>query len=177
MLTRLVESGQLKAHRYWPIKTPIIFGGTYQITPAQIYKTNLDYKIKEFEFECKGEVRKIFQYKYLNWSDHEVPESPAPIIHMINSINHQMDSLNLENTYKSPLLVHCSAGIGRSGTFVAIHSALIKLMKESKTLNEIDIKQLVLKIRLERYGAISKQLQYLFIYDAIEYGLKANTTD
>jgi protein-tyrosine phosphatase len=70
------------------------------------------------------------------------------------------------------MVVHCSAGIGRSGAFIIIHSVLEKLAAEGKTFNDINLKQLLDMMRTSREGLVTHQLQYNFCYDSIEYSLR-----
>lgn len=162
MLTRLIESGKYKADKYWPTKCSKTYANL-KVTLLDIKKNEFDYRIKEFEIKFGDETRKLFQFQFLAWPDHGVPYSPNSLIHMMASIN--------QISYKGPILVHCSAGIGRTGTFIIIHSCLKKLTNEAKIVNDINLKDAVLNLRSQRHGCITRESQYLFCYSAIDLGL------
>ncbi|CAF0883631.1 unnamed protein product [Didymodactylos carnosus] len=115
--------------------------------------------------ECiSGELqqRLIVQYHYTQWPDMDIPVDAHPLINLIKEVNEQ----NGKEDY--PIVVHCSAGVGRTGTYITIDAMIDKIEKEGK----IDIYNFVKRMRKERSLMVQTVRQYVFIYRAIlEYYL------
>lgn len=160
----------------------------------------MGYKVKKFLIERPNQMpRTVFQYHYLDWPDHGVPADPTHLLHMMQRIDdhsrqlEEQDSEELltdtsssedelddeddedgfqpEGRIRAPLLVHCSAGIGRTGAFIVIHTVLHKLREEGKLVNDVDMKSLVAGIRDQRSGILTGLCQYQFCCDAVKRGL------
>jgi len=110
------------------------------------------------------EIRQIIQLHCTKWPDIGVPHSCEVMVELIHEIEQYRKGLN------DPILVHCSAGIGRTGTFVAIHASLHR----DKFGQEIDVKNLVLHLRSQREGMVQSSDQYLFIYKVLSFILNNN---
>jgi len=125
-------------------------------------------KFEEFDtVEPEGvEVRKITQIHCTKWPDIGVPNSCEEMVEIIHEIDQYKKGLN------DPILVHCSAGIGRTGTFVAIHASLHR----DKFGQEIDVKSMVLHLRSQRVGMVQSTDQYFFIYKVLAYILQDKLT-
>lgn len=93
MLTRLIEGGLPKAHKYWPVSKTRVYGGKYKVTLVDVEDSGYDYRIKEFELECDGERRRIFQFHFRGWPDHGVPNSPESLLRMSRVIDSTLDDL------------------------------------------------------------------------------------
>jgi len=103
--------------------------------------------------------KKLYHAQYLGWPDHSVPESANdifPLIHLSDNVNRLFDCT-------SPMVVHCSAGIGRTGTFISILNCIISISMHGMC----DVAKIVEKLREERYGSITTKEQYKFIYKVI----------
>lgn len=181
MLTRLTENCKHKADKYWPTSRRPKTYGDITIKLQSIEKNSrFQYKIKQFSLSRGSETRTIRQYHFLAWPDHGVPSSPLPLLHMIQAVEtyhtqrvqELQQNSGTDNPPRSPILVHCSAGIGRTGAFIIIHTALKKLREESKTFNDINMKELVSRIRQQRAGCLTQSSQYLFCFDAVDMGIR-----
>lgn len=84
----------------------------------------------------------------------------------------KVDEVKLKYPDSGPIIVHCSAGIGRTGTFIAIH-ILIKLIDEGA--EAIDIQKTVLALRAQRSGMVQTEAQYKFVYKALEYHIDVSS--
>lgn len=93
MLTRLIEGGFPKAHKYWPVSKSRVYGGKFKVTLVDAVESDYDYRIKEFELECEGERRRIFQFHFKGWPDHGVPTSPDSLLRMSRSIDTHLADL------------------------------------------------------------------------------------
>ncbi|KAG8505177.1 Tyrosine-protein phosphatase non-receptor type 2 [Galemys pyrenaicus] len=116
------------------------------------------------EKESSAETRTISHFHYTTWPDFGVPESPASFLNFLFKVR-ESGSLNPEH---GPAVVHCSAGIGRSGTFSLVDTCLVLMEKG----DDINIKQLLLNMRKYRMGLIQTPDQLRFSYMTIIEGAK-----
>ncbi|KAL1455690.1 hypothetical protein WDU94_009767 [Cyamophila willieti] len=105
----------------------------------------------------ENEERSIFQYHYLAWKDFQAPENPSGLLKFIKHVN---EAYSLE---KGPILVHCSAGVGRTGTLVALDSLLQQLRAEG----QVSVFNTVCDLRRQRNFLVQSLKQYIFIYRAL----------
>jgi len=120
------------------------------------FKTKVDsIDIKYFILTKMNETRKVAHLHYSSWPDFGVPSSTREILNLVRLT----EILRSE----APIVVHCSAGIGRSGTFIGIHPAIC-MLKRGKQPNIFD---LVLSMRSCRCAMVQTREQYSFIYKVI----------
>lgn len=172
MVTREVERGKNKCYRYWPtMEQKIQQSGPIEVMiMSEIQKRALDddYTLREFELRYKGSdenndcrtIRRVLHYQYHAWPDQHTPTSPSSILKFLDDINRKKPS--------SPMIVHCSAGIGRSGALIVI-DMLIDQLKHYGLTKEIDIQRIVKVARAQRSGLVQTEAQYKFIYLAIQH--------
>ncbi|XP_076262498.1 protein tyrosine phosphatase 69D isoform X2 [Rhynchophorus ferrugineus] len=162
MLTNLEEYSKTKCAKYWPDKTDgdKTFG---KITVTHIQETRYsDYIVRDLKI-CKIgnnkelEERLITQYHYLVWKDFMAPEHPNGIIKFIKRVN---EAYSIE---KGCILVHCSAGVGRTGTLVALDCLLQQLKEEG----QVSIFNTICDLRHQRNFLVQSLKQYIFIYRAL----------
>uniref|UniRef100_G1N965 protein-tyrosine-phosphatase n=1 Tax=Meleagris gallopavo TaxID=9103 RepID=G1N965_MELGA len=115
---------------------------------------------------CNGESRMISHFHYTTWPDFGVPESPASFLNFLFKVR-ESGCLSPEH---GPAVVHCSAGIGRSGTFSLVDSCLV--LMEKKDPFSVDIKKVLLDMRKYRMGLIQTPDQLRFSYMAVIEGAK-----
>lgn len=167
MATREVERDKNKCHRYWPtLEQGFIVAGPLEIkilTDSSSSKTSeRDYVCREFELRFIGageNMHRVTQYQYFAWPDQNIPAQPSSALGFLKEIN--------ERPAKGPMIVHCSAGIGRSGTLIVI-DMLIDQMKYHGMNYEIDIQRVVKIVRAQRSGLVQTESQYRFIYLAMQ---------
>lgn len=135
-----------------------------------LQKTELfaDYTIRVMLVEKDGQQLDLVQYHFSSWPDHAVPLYACTLISFINRI--RASPLYKENT---PIMVHCSAGIGRTGAFILIDTMLEMAKKEGK----IDILGHFCKMRLQRFNMVEKMSQYLFAYQVLFEALSHEPTN
>ncbi|XP_026639355.1 tyrosine-protein phosphatase non-receptor type 2 isoform X8 [Microtus ochrogaster] len=121
------------------------------------------------EKESSGETRTISHFHYTTWPDFGVPESPASFLNFLFKVR-ESGSLNPDH---GPAVIHCSAGIGRSGTFSLVDTCLV-LMEKGEDVN---VKQVLLNMRKYRMGLIQTPDQLRFSYMAIIEGAKYTQGD
>ncbi|XP_042555199.1 tyrosine-protein phosphatase non-receptor type 1 isoform X2 [Dipodomys merriami] len=171
MLNRVMEKGSLKCAQYWPQKEEkeMIFDDTNLKLTLISEDIKSYYTVRQLELEnlTTRETREILHFHYTTWPDFGVPESPASFLNFLFKVR-ESGSLNPEH---GPVVVHCSAGIGRSGTFCLADTCLL-LMDKRKEPSSVDIKQVLLEMRKFRMGLIQTADQLRFSYLAVIEGAK-----
>lgn len=158
MLTNLEEYSKTKCAKYWPEPSESKTFGDISVTHV-LEKKCSDYIVRELKMAKRSgsETRKIMQYHFLVWKDFQAPEYPAGILKFIRRMN---EAYSLE---KGPILVHCSAGVGRTGTLVALDSLLQQLADEK----QVAIFNTVCDLRHQRNFLVQSLKQYIFVYRAL----------
>ncbi|XP_015173424.1 PREDICTED: tyrosine-protein phosphatase Lar isoform X11 [Polistes dominula] len=157
MMTKLEERTRIKCDQYWPTRGSETYGQmTVTITDIQELAT---YCIRTFQVCRAGysERREIKQLQFTAWPDHGVPEHPAPFLQFLRRVR------SLNGPDSGPLVVHCSAGVGRTGCFIVIDSMLERIKHEKM----IDIYGHVTCLRAQRNYMVQTEDQYIFIHDAL----------
>ncbi|CAI9550679.1 unnamed protein product, partial [Staurois parvus] len=171
MLNRVIEKGSIKCAQYWPKKedSPMVFDDANLKLTLLSEDIKSYYTIRVLELENLGtqETREILHFHYTTWPDFGVPESPASFLNFLFKVR-ESGCLNPEH---GPIVVHCSAGIGRSGTFCLADTCLL-LMDKRKDPSSVDIKQVLLEMRKYRMGLIQTADQLRFSYLAVIEGAK-----
>nr|XP_022914694.1 tyrosine-protein phosphatase 69D [Onthophagus taurus] len=168
MLTNLEEYSKTKCAKYWPDRSEVdkVFG---DISVTHVQETRYsDYIVRELKITRGGlkdsEERKITQYHYLVWKDFMAPEHPHGIIKFIKRMNEAY------SPEKGPILIHCSAGVGRTGTLVALDC----LLQQVKEEGQVTIFNTICDLRHQRNFLVQSLKQYIFIYRAlmevVQYG-------
>ncbi|XP_066538358.1 protein tyrosine phosphatase receptor type Ma isoform X4 [Hoplias malabaricus] len=156
MVTNLVEVGRVKCCKYWPDDTEI-----YRDMKVTLIETQLlsEYVIRTFAVEKRGahEIREIRQFHFTGWPDHGVPYHATGLLGFIRRVK----SKNPANA--GPMVVHCSAGAGRTGCFIVIDIMLDMAEREGV----VDIYNCVRELRSRRVNMVQTEEQYVFIHDAI----------
>ncbi|XP_071139570.1 receptor-type tyrosine-protein phosphatase epsilon-like isoform X21 [Mytilus edulis] len=158
MLTNLIELGQIKCKKYWPDENKTErFGNIYvkfdyQETFADFILTNL--------IVTKDNARlQVKHLQFTSWPDRDVPKYVTTLVEFhskVNSLRHE-----------GPLLVHCSAGVGRTGTFIGIDY----LMDQADSEGRVNIYKCVEKMRIARPNMVQTPDQYVFLHQALAEAL------
>ncbi|XP_029446808.1 tyrosine-protein phosphatase non-receptor type 2 isoform X2 [Rhinatrema bivittatum] len=171
MLNRIIEKDIIKCAQYWPTREegilPFMEAGLFVKFLSEDDKSYYTVRLLQLENIKTGEVREIYHFHYTTWPDFGVPESPASFLNFLFKVR-ESGSLNLEH---GPAVIHCSAGIGRSGTFSLVDTCLV-LMEKRKDPSSVDIKQVLLNMRRYRMGLIQTPGQLRFSYMAVIEGAK-----
>ncbi|XP_057193358.1 receptor-type tyrosine-protein phosphatase T isoform X8 [Triplophysa rosa] len=156
MVTNLVEVGRVKCVRYWPDETEVY--GDIKVTLIET-EPLAEYVIRTFTVQKKGhhEMREIRQFHFTSWPDHGVPCYATGLLGFIR----QVKFLNPPDA--GPIVVHCSAGAGRTGCFIAVDIMLD--MAESEGV--VDIFNCIRELRSQRVNMVQTEEQYVFVHDAI----------
>ncbi|KAG8571314.1 hypothetical protein GDO81_011591 [Engystomops pustulosus] len=171
MLNRIIEKDVVKCAQYWP--TPeaevLLFKETGLCVKllSENVKPNYTVRVLQLQNINTLETRNIFHFHYTTWPDFGVPESPGSFLDFLYEVR---NSGSLDPEY-GPSVVHCSAGIGRSGTFSLVDTCLI-LIEKRKDPSTVDIKKVLLDMRRYRMGLIQTAGQLRFSYMAVIEGTK-----
>uniref|UniRef100_A0A674BUL0 protein-tyrosine-phosphatase n=1 Tax=Salmo trutta TaxID=8032 RepID=A0A674BUL0_SALTR len=157
MTTKEMERGRNKCVRYWPD-----FNATKEFGKVSVKNVEecpaQDYILRELEL-----VRYIWHYQYLSWPDHGVPNEPGGVLSFLEQVNRTQSAI----PDTGPIVVHCSAGIGRTGTIIVI-DILIDIINRQGLDCDIDIPKTIQRVRQQRSGMVQTEAQYKFIYMAVQ---------
>uniref|UniRef100_A0A8C1GJK9 protein-tyrosine-phosphatase n=1 Tax=Cyprinus carpio TaxID=7962 RepID=A0A8C1GJK9_CYPCA len=164
MTTKEMERGRNKCVRYWPDLNSTKEFGKVCVKNIEEH-TAQDYIRRELEMMVlEGEPpRCIWHYQYLSWPDHGVPNEPGGVLSFLEQVNRTQSAI----PESGPIVVHCSAGIGRTGTIIVI-DILIDIINRQGLDCDIDIPKTIQRVRQQRSGMVQTEAQYKFIYMAVQ---------
>ncbi|XP_016108545.1 receptor-type tyrosine-protein phosphatase delta isoform X18 [Sinocyclocheilus grahami] len=167
MMTKLEERSRVKCDQYWPNRATETYG-LIQVTLLDTVEL-ATYCVRTFALYKNGssEKREVRQFQFTAWPDHGVPEHPTPFLAFLRRVK----SCNPPDA--GPMVVHCSAGVGRTGCFIVI-DAMLERIKHEKT---VDIYGHVTLMRAQRNYMVQTEDQYVFIHDALQEAVTCGTTE
>ncbi|XP_033629201.1 tyrosine-protein phosphatase 10D-like isoform X2 [Asterias rubens] len=156
ILTQLLEKATVKCDQYWPEdNTPLLYG---DIKILMSHKEEMEnWCIRDFTLQMFETTKQVRQFHYLAWPDHGVPDSSSTLKNFIHTVREQIPSNG------TPTIVHCSAGVGRTGTFICLD----RLMRHMEDYNFVDILRIVCDMRSHRNFMVQTEQQYVFIHKCI----------
>ncbi|XP_032936063.1 receptor-type tyrosine-protein phosphatase V-like isoform X1 [Catharus ustulatus] len=160
MLTVCMENGRVLCDHYWPSESAPVSYGQVQIH-LLTQSSSEEWTIREFKLWHEGlrAERFVSHLHYTAWPDHGIPESTTSIMAFRELVQEHIQSTK----EAGPTLVHCSAGVGRTGTFIAL-DRLLQQMKQEKA---VDVFGVVYSLRMNRYLMIQTLSQYIFLHSCI----------
>ncbi|EUB61468.1 Tyrosine-protein phosphatase non-receptor type 11 [Echinococcus granulosus] len=183
MLTKENERGRNKCEKYWPTEVegslllPVPLG-TLKVTPMS-ERNLISHVIRELKISLHqrltregraGETEReeddsftVFLLQFLAWPDHGTPSEPSEFLDLLFNISSYQE--NMETM--GPMIVHCSSGIGRTGTLI-VTDMLLGCIREGGLHTDIDIARTVQAVREQRSGMVQTEAQYRFIYKAVQ---------
>lgn len=158
MLTNVEENGVMKCIKYWP-ETEDMYG-IYRVKKDK-EETSANYTVRKFHLSSRGMTKAVTHFHFTAWPDKGVPRNVTSIVDFRNKVvNHDDDS-------KGPMIIHCSAGVGRTGTFMALDF----LIKQGEREGFVDVINCVGTMRHQRVHVVQTVEQYVFLHDALVEGL------
>ncbi|XP_071091883.1 tyrosine-protein phosphatase non-receptor type 1-like [Haliotis cracherodii] len=175
MLNRIIEKGTLKCHQYWPLGSHLGYEDEMVFDEVDLKVTlngeqeGAHFTVRSFYLEDmqSGERREVLHFHYTTWPDFCVPASPTSFLNFLSAVR-EAGALDTE---VGPAVIHCSAGIGRSGTFCLVDSCLV-LIEKNQDLDCVDVRGMLIEMRSYRMGLIQTPDQLRFSYLAIIEGGK-----
>ncbi|XP_075045707.1 receptor-type tyrosine-protein phosphatase H [Mixophyes fleayi] len=156
MLTNCMENGRTKCEHYWPLDyTPCTYGDiTVTVTSETILS---EWTIRDFSVKNAKQqgIKYVRHFHFTAWPDHGVPDSTTSIIEFRNLVREHMD----QQKSNGPTIVHCSAGVGRTGTLIALDYLIQQMEKEHR----VGIYGFVEKMRMNRTLMVQTEAQYVFL--------------
>ncbi|XP_077109678.1 receptor-type tyrosine-protein phosphatase S isoform X5 [Ranitomeya variabilis] len=167
MMTRLEEKSRVKCDQYWPSRGADTYG-MIQVTLLDTIEL-ATFCVRTFSLHKNGssEKREVRQFQFTAWPDHGVPEYPTPFLAFLRRVK----TCNPPDA--GPIVVHCSAGVGRTGCFIVI-DAMLERIKHEKT---VDIYGHVTLMRSQRNYMVQTEDQYSFIHDALFEAVACGNTE
>ncbi|KAM9605163.1 receptor-type tyrosine-protein phosphatase eta-like isoform 3-T3 [Morphnus guianensis] len=159
MLTKCVEQARTKCEQYWPDKQSKNYGDIIVTMVSEIVLP--EWTIRDFTVEKSNtpESHTVRQFHFTSWPDHGVPETTDLLI----NFRHLVHEYSSQNPIDSPTLVHCSAGVGRTGTFIAID----RLIQQIEMENTVDVYGVVYDLRMHRPLMVQTEDQYVFLNQCV----------
>ncbi|KTF80106.1 hypothetical protein cypCar_00036679 [Cyprinus carpio] len=160
MVTNCTEGGRVKCEQYWPMDyTPCLYGQLLVTVKSEDKFPS--WTLREFNVKNKttSETRTVRHFQFIAWPDHGVPTGTEELIQFRGLIRQQVES----SFSAGPTIVHCSAGVGRTGTLIALDVLLQQLDKEKA----VGISAFVQQMRLSRPLMVQTESQYVFLHQCI----------
>ncbi|XP_026779032.3 receptor-type tyrosine-protein phosphatase R isoform X2 [Pangasianodon hypophthalmus] len=155
MITKLKEKNE-KCVLYWPEKRGIY--GKVEVLINSVRECE-HYTVRTLTLKQGGQSRKVQHYWYTSWPDHKTPDSTGPLLQLMTDVEESREA----SEFHGPVIVHCSAGIGRTGCFIATTIGCHQLRLEGV----VDVLSIVCQLRVDRGGMIQTGEQYEFVHHAL----------
>ncbi|XP_053538070.1 receptor-type tyrosine-protein phosphatase beta isoform X2 [Ictalurus punctatus] len=167
MVTQCVEKGRVKCDHYWPFdQDPLYYGDL--IVRMQSESVLPEWTIREFKICSEDQLnycRTVRQFHYTVWPDHGVPESTQSLVQFVRTVR---DYIN-RTPGSGPSIIHCSAGVGRTGTFIVLD----RVLQQLNTKDTVDIYGAVFDLRLHRSHMVQTESQYTYLHQCVRDVLRA----
>ncbi|KAK3790007.1 hypothetical protein RRG08_016325 [Elysia crispata] len=166
MLTRCQEKGREKSDHYWPNDSdPKFYGDLHVVILNETHMP--DWTVTEIRVSLGEQSRNVRHFHYKIWPDFGVPKDRTSLIRFVRMVRERLVREG------GPIITHCSAGVGRSGTFIVLDH-LLQMIREK---DEVDIFSIVYKLRKERVLMVQTELQYKFIHECLLCVLEGKEDD
>lgn len=172
MLNRIVEKGHIKCHQYYPTGSDgddeMVFEEVaLKVTFVEELTSNFEFTVRVFHLQNMetSEYVRVMQFHYTAWPDFGVPESPSAFLDFLFAVR----SFGVLDDPSRPPVIHCSAGIGRSGTFCLADTCLVLIEKEGN-IDNVRVLDVLMEMRKYRMGLIQTHEQLRFSYLAVIEG-------
>ncbi|XP_035257470.1 receptor-type tyrosine-protein phosphatase beta-like isoform X1 [Anguilla anguilla] len=167
MVTQCLEKGRVKCDHYWPFdQDPLYYG---DLIVQMLSESELpEWTIREFKIFSEYQLnysKVVRQFHYTVWPDHGVPETTQSLIQFVRTVR---DYIN-RTPGSGATVVHCSAGVGRTGTFIALD----RVLQQLDAKDTVDIYGAVFDLRLHRSHMVQTECQYTYLHQCVRDVLRA----
>jgi tyrosine-protein phosphatase non-receptor type 9 len=181
MTTKTVERHRTKCGQYWPEDCGgVVEAGPYEIHSEEVENNDDDFVVTHLRLTRagSGETRRVCHFQFLSWPDYGVPASALSMLNFLRRVREKQAEMTTDlgevvwgknrHPLGPPIIVHCSAGIGRTGTFATLDTSIRKF----EDVGRVDIRSTVESIRSQRAFSIQMPDQFVFCHLAfLEYVL------
>eukprot|EP00794_Sanderia_malayensis_P006241 gene6241-6959_t len=176
MLTNLWERGRRKCDQYWPHQGELMYGSVTVRTVEERRYANYVHRVFSISWNNKeeaaelgystDEIKLVRQFHFTDWPDFGVPKERSSMLAYVHMVRRYMQET------ETPTVVHCSAGVGRSGTFIVIETQIERINRKKN----VKIFDYIKNIRTQRNFLVQQEVQYVFIHDALVDYIKCGLT-
>ncbi|GFQ89280.1 receptor-type tyrosine-protein phosphatase delta [Trichonephila clavata] len=163
MITNLVENGKCKCEKYWTDEEASYDNLKLSLRNVQYFA---DFVIRTFSISKSHKNREIKQFHFTSWPDHGIPLNTTPFINFLKKMHAYNSDCN------APIIVHCSAGIGRTGAVILFENSLEMGIHE----DYVDLLGHLCNMRKQRMNIVENYDQYVFVYHALVEALCVENT-
>ncbi|XP_067942984.1 receptor-type tyrosine-protein phosphatase alpha-like [Watersipora subatra] len=167
MLTNLIENGKNKCSRYWPESGSTKFGD-FLVTLIETTQFS-SYVVRKMKYAIGNVIGTVTLCHYTEWYDHDVP-SPVGLLSFRARVKQESAAS------AAPIIVHCSAGVGRTGTYIALEILIQEANDSKRAAKSIDVFTCVNNLRSQRMCMVQVVEQYAFLYDMVSEALSCGNT-
>lgn len=157
MLTQCVEKGREKCYRYWPTGERPLRCGDIDVRLLQDVCHYPGWSINRLRLSRGRESRVTYHFHFTTWPDSGVPQTPETLVRFVVAFRTRV------SPEQNPIIVHCSAGVGRTGTFIAVDT-IAQTLHKVRLSGLVDILGVVCQLRKQRMCMVQTVEQYLYIY-------------
>ncbi|KAG8177744.1 hypothetical protein JTE90_008847 [Oedothorax gibbosus] len=154
------EAGKGKCECYWPQKGEVMNYGNIAVELISTSQVCPDFLIRTLLVKCGTQMRDVYQFHYTTWPDHGVPETVQPILELVRLMR------DCQATEIMPILVHCSAGCGRTGTICAV-DYVWACLRQGKLSEDFSLFEIAMELRRQRIAMIQTKEQYILAHRAV----------
>lgn len=166
MLTRCIEKGREKCIQYWPSDNQPVIYGDIQVTLLNESQYP-DWTVTELKVSRNDSSRIVRHFHFTTWPDFGVPEPPSTLVKFVRAFREKVHPSG-----NHPIIAHCSAGVGRSGTFIALD----RILQIIRTKDVVNIFGIVCEMRRERCHMVQNEQQYICIHQCLLWALEGEET-
>jgi len=153
MLTKCLEGNRERCERYWPTDSLPVMYGSIEVSVLKEHSYS-EWNIAEIKLTKSDITKRLWHYHYTQWPDFKVPDNPLSLIQFTRVLRDRV------RHGQEPIVVHCSAGVGRTGTFIVLDT----LMQQIGTCETIDIYGQVYEMRKHRVQMVQTEAQYICLH-------------
>ncbi|XP_052418530.1 tyrosine-protein phosphatase non-receptor type 18 isoform X2 [Carassius gibelio] len=160
MACREIEMGKKKCEVYWESTPDASIFGPFTVSTVEESRPNEEVIVRTLAVKYCDETRNVSHFQYTAWPDHGIPDMPDGILGMMELARQK------QGNQTDPVVIHCSAGCGRTGVICAVDYVNDLLLTE-QIQEDFNIFDLVLELRRQRPSAVQTKEQYAFVFHTV----------